>query len=107
MNLNEEDQNEDTLPQAEGTLLTMLATLRTIHSSPVIIGGNHDPKTLFWSTNKTYQTFGGCFNIHKQLHAVEGEDNLFLAGFGGSVPAKIGSNPIWSGYPFATDADFG
>eukprot|EP01083_Nonionella_stella_P009565 27486_1 len=108
MNLKEVDNDDEKkLNQAENDLIDILQALRKIHPKPVIIAGNHDPKTLFFTNDDKYVHFGECVNIHKQLYRVEGEDNLFMAGFGGSPPAICESQVKWSGYPFKDDAEYG
>eukprot|EP01083_Nonionella_stella_P009564 27485_1 len=108
MSLKEADNDDEKkLNQAENNLIDLLQSLRKIHPKPIIIAGNHDPITLFSTDNEKYVHFGECVNIHKQLYRVEGEDNLFMAGFGGSGPAMCESQVKWKGYPFKDDEEFG
>lgn len=103
----EDNDDEKKLQQAENSLIDLLNDIKKIHPKPIIIPGNHDPKTLFSTENDKYFKFGECMNIHNKLYRVEGETNLFLAGFGGSVPAFCDSKLHWTGYPFSNDDEFG
>eukprot|EP00485_Elphidium_margaritaceum_P007169 CAMPEP_0202709590 /NCGR_PEP_ID=MMETSP1385-20130828/21685_1 /ASSEMBLY_ACC=CAM_ASM_000861 /TAXON_ID=933848 /ORGANISM="Elphidium margaritaceum" /LENGTH=404 /DNA_ID=CAMNT_0049368887 /DNA_START=33 /DNA_END=1247 /DNA_ORIENTATION=+ len=102
-----DNDDEKTLSEAETALMDLLQEISAIHATPIIIPGNHDPKTMFSTDQEKYRKMGQCINIHNQLHRVQGETNLFLAGFGGSVPAFCDGKLYWTGYPYADDDAFG
>ena len=108
LNIKDEDNDDEKkLEQAENDLIKYLNDIKKIHPKPIIIPGNHDPKTLFSTDNDKYFKFGECVNIHNKLYKVEGENNLFMAGFGGSVPAFCDSKLFWTGYPYQNEDEFG
>ena len=102
----EDNDDEKKLKEAENSLIELLTEIKKIHPNPVIIPGNHDPKTLFNTEDDRYYRFGDCINIHSRIYQVEGEDNLFMAGFGGSVPALCENKVYWTGYPYSTEEEF-
>ena len=101
-----DNDDEKKLEDAETALVELLGEIKKIHPNPVIIPGNHDPKTLFNSEDEKYYKFGECVNIHSRVYRVEGETNLFMAGFGGSVPALCENEVYWTGYPYADEEAF-
>jgi len=101
-----DNDDEKKRESAEQSMVELLSEIKKIHPNPVIIPGNHDPKTLFNAEDERYHKFGECVNIHSRLHRVEGESNLFMAGFGGSVPALCANEVHWTGYPFVDEAAF-
>lgn len=46
----------------------------------------------------------GCINIHKKV--IQLNDNLYIAGFGGSIPGYINNKEIWEGYPYKNENEF-
>ena len=107
LKMKEKDNDDEKLvEEGEKDLIDLLAQIRKIHPFPVIIPGNHDPNTLFFTESEKYFKFGECVNIHKKLYRVEGESNLFMAGFGGSVPALCENEVLWEGYPYSNEEEF-
>eukprot|EP01084_Bolivina_argentea_P146437 256395_1 len=68
-----DNDDEKKVQEAENDLIDLLSEIKKIHSNPVLVPGNHDPKTLFATDVDKYFNFGGCINIHNQIYVVKGE----------------------------------
>jgi hypothetical protein len=73
------------------------------------VPGNHDPPQLFSAAGTEAAAALGAPGLRRgrNVHgaATELAPNLFIAGLGGSTPARRGGVDVWSGFPYATEAE--
>ena len=111
--LHQEEQNNPAIVKESIDIISqMLLLLETICPNVYYIGGNHDPGVLF--SEKAPSLGKSSKNIHKSYIVIE--NDLIIAGIGGSTPAiqsDITISPyhnfkidnydhiIWNGYPYS------
>jgi Icc-related predicted phosphoesterase len=72
----------------EAEITSIISFLENMCLNVIYIGGNHDPKSLFDNTDLSLSI--NSKNLHKKFHKVS--NDLYLFGFGGSVPTISSKN---------------
>ncbi|KRX03991.1 hypothetical protein PPERSA_12438 [Pseudocohnilembus persalinus] len=106
------EEQEKLSSESDLNIEKLFLKIREIYPQEQIyhIPGNHDSYNLF--NGKNYDKISNCVNIHKQK--VEIAKNLYLLGFGGSIPGykynektQKYTDQVWVGFPFINDDNYG
>ena len=79
----DEQYNETIIAESIQAIHHMLVLLETISKNVYYIGGNHDPLVLF--KDNAPQLGKYAINVHKKYIPLKEDNNLIIAGIGGSV----------------------
>jgi Icc-related predicted phosphoesterase len=79
----DEQYNETIIAESIEAIHHMLILLETISKNVYYIGGNHDPLVLF--KDNAPQLGKHAINVHKKYIPLKEDNNLIIAGIGGSV----------------------
>lgn len=116
--MTDDGEEERILAEAEGQITVMLSALENICARIVYVPGNHDPRTTFGigarglapagetTMGKEEAELGLCpqlspHSVNAHANVVELAPGLLLAGWGGSVTATRGGEPLWPGFPYS------
>ena len=79
----EEQHNDTIIAESLEAIHHMLVLLETISENVYYVGGNHDPLVLF--KDNAPHLGKNAINVHKKYFPMKEDNNLIIAGIGGSV----------------------
>jgi len=107
-----ENEDNKVIAKSESELTSIINFLENICLNVIYLGGNHDPKSIFESSNPSLTV--KSVNIHKKSLKIA--NDLYVYGIGGSIPAiesnyliedsnfapflDVSSKIKWQGYPY-------